>query len=548
MWLLGGAVALLVPQELEGADPPAPRKVLIIGVDGTRPDALAVARTPNLDALKARGAFTDRAVTHPVTHSAACWSSMFTGVWGDKHGVNDPGNSFTGNQFARYPSFFRRLEAVNSNLNTVVFARWAPVTNATAGADVMQAFGSDAAITDATCQRLTNADPDVFFTILLDVDSAGHTYGFGPGSTNYVKAIEAADARIGQMIGALTNRATYALEDWLVVVLSDHGAHDGTLEQTRLTFQVISGRSAARGTLWPTPGIVDVCATVLAHMGVPIDPAWDLDARVEGLPLPLPRYGTNLVFNGDAEWNSGTNNYTPNRGVSWWVDTGPMTLGCYGSQAAFPGSASPGPVSRGRNFFLGGAGDDAVMTQIIDLAALAGDFADPGADYVLSGFLGGAGAEADCATFGARFLDATGNELGSASIGPVTAADRQETTGLLERRATGHLPAGTRLVEFALTAASGSTTNDATADDLSFMLASLPIAPPRILAWGFAGRAWQVEFDSATNRWYRLDRTEDFLSWTALPGLRVGDGTRAVLEDPDPPAGRAFYRLASGKP
>src|SRR3954465_10165893 len=90
-------------------------KVLIIGIDGTMTSALAVARTPNLDALRSNGCFSVRSVTHPVTHSAACWSSMFTGVWGDKHGVNDPGNSFAGNQFAAYPSFFKRIEAANSN-------------------------------------------------------------------------------------------------------------------------------------------------------------------------------------------------------------------------------------------------------------------------------------------------------------------------------------------------------------------------------------------------------------------------------------------------
>src|SRR5262245_65540197 len=84
-------------------------KVLIIGIDGTMPSAMAVARTPNLDALKSNGCYSVRVVTHPVTHSAACWSSMFTGVWGDKHGVNDPGNSFAGNQFTNYPSFFRHL-------------------------------------------------------------------------------------------------------------------------------------------------------------------------------------------------------------------------------------------------------------------------------------------------------------------------------------------------------------------------------------------------------------------------------------------------------
>src|SRR5262245_62295633 len=98
-------------------------KLLNSGIDGTMPSALAVARTPNLDALKSNGCYSTRVVSHPVTHSAASWSSMFTGVWGDKHGVNDPGNSFAGNQFTNYPSFYKHIEAANSNLNTLAFAR-----------------------------------------------------------------------------------------------------------------------------------------------------------------------------------------------------------------------------------------------------------------------------------------------------------------------------------------------------------------------------------------------------------------------------------------
>ena len=37
-------------------------KVLIIGIDGTMPTALAVADTPHLDALIAKGAFSNRVV------------------------------------------------------------------------------------------------------------------------------------------------------------------------------------------------------------------------------------------------------------------------------------------------------------------------------------------------------------------------------------------------------------------------------------------------------------------------------------------------------
>ena len=90
-------------------------------------------------------------------------------------------------------------------------------------ADVKLSFDSDTAVTDETCRRLTNSNPDVFWMLLLDVDSAGHASGWGPAVSNYVRAIEIADGHVGQIIGALTNRVTYTNENWLVIVQTDHG-------------------------------------------------------------------------------------------------------------------------------------------------------------------------------------------------------------------------------------------------------------------------------------------------------------------------------------
>src|SRR5262245_7322801 len=198
-------VSLLFPAALAGSQT-LTNKVLIIGIDGTMPSAMAVARTPNLDTLKSNGCYSVRVVSHPVTHSAACWSSMFTGVWGDKHGVNDPGNSFAGNQFSNCPSFFQHLEAANPSLNTLALARWAPMLTAVPDADVRHSFDSDPAVTAVSCRRLTNSHPDVLWMLLLDVDSAGHSSGFGPTVSNYVRAIEIADGRVGQILNALTRR------------------------------------------------------------------------------------------------------------------------------------------------------------------------------------------------------------------------------------------------------------------------------------------------------------------------------------------------------
>ena len=64
-------------------------------------------------------------------------------------------------------------------------------------------------------------------------------------------------------------------------------------------------------------------------------------------------------------------------------------------------------------------------------------------------------------------------DLGDVQIGPVTAADRGELTGLLDRSTAGLVPAGTRSVDLVLTATryQGSS-DDGYADNLSFVLAA----------------------------------------------------------------------------
>jgi len=526
--------------------PALTNKVLIIGIDGTMNSALAVARTPNLEALKSNGCYTMREVSHPVTHSAAAWTSVFTGVWGDKHGVNDPGNSFAGNHLAEYPSFFARLEAANSNWITLAFARWSPMLTAVPEADVKLSFASDAAVTDETCRRLTNSNPDVFWMLLLDVDSAGHSYGWGPTVSNYVRAIEIADGRVGQILTALTNRVTYTNEDWLIIVQTDHGQHDNPdLEKSQIVWSIVSGPSAARGVMWPSPSTVDVCATVLTHMGVPLNPAWNLDARVKGLPLRPTRYETNLIFNGDAEWSSGTGQYGTNRCIAWWFDVSSTTLGAYGLNPDFPSLASPGPADRGANFFLGGT-TNGWLSQRIDISDVANAVDSSGVDYALSGWFGGAGAEEDTAALIAQFLDVTGAVLGSNTVGNVSADERLGVTGLLERRRNGVLPAGTRFVEFTLTNHVSAGRNDASADNLSFVL--LPSEPLLITACGQVTNGWQVEFTTRAAWLYVLERSPNLQAWTEVTPLTPGSGHLESLVDTNAPTGQAFYRVGVRQP
>ena len=83
-------------------------------------------------------------------------------------------------------------------------------------------------------------------------------------------------------------RRTYAREDWLILVSTDHGRradgdHGGDTPEERTIFYLASGPSALRGAPVRPPEIVDVAVTALAHLGIPADTTWHLDGHVVGL-------------------------------------------------------------------------------------------------------------------------------------------------------------------------------------------------------------------------------------------------------------------------
>src|SRR5580765_8521405 len=102
-------VALLLSAAISFADEPKVKKVLYIGLDGTRFDAIEKADTPNLDALMKDGIYSDTCLIlgdryqKNDTISGPGWSSILTGVWADKHGVHD--NSFLGSHYKEFPHF-----------------------------------------------------------------------------------------------------------------------------------------------------------------------------------------------------------------------------------------------------------------------------------------------------------------------------------------------------------------------------------------------------------------------------------------------------------
>jgi predicted AlkP superfamily pyrophosphatase or phosphodiesterase len=274
-------------------------KVLVIGIDGVRPDVLADVPTPVLDALAEGGAFTHRAWTVFPSVSGPSWSSLLIGVWPDKHGVTD--NDFTGKRYDEYPDFLTRIETVRPELSTFAVADWKPLVAADDGRatisdriDVKHVLDGyetgwpegDERSVELAVDHLTTANPDALFVYLGTPDEISHeTRAIGD---EYREAIAQADQHVGRLVAAIRARPTYAQEDWLILVSTDHGrtedgGHGGNTPEERTIFYLAAGLSAEPGTPPDTVHIVDVAVTALAHVGIEADPVWGLDGSVVGL-------------------------------------------------------------------------------------------------------------------------------------------------------------------------------------------------------------------------------------------------------------------------
>lgn len=221
------------------------KKVLIIGIDGCRPDGITAANTPNLDALMANATYSLDARCLFTTSSGPGWTSMLSGVWQDKHGVTN--NSYVGNNFATYSHFFKYIESSNSDHRTVSIVQWNPINDQMASleADVVINAATDEDVKNAVAYELVNNDPTALFVQLSNVDFAGHGTGFTPNNPNYISAIETVDTQIGVMVSALKIRKTYDNENWLILLSTDHGglgtSHGGPSDEERTMFIIASG-------------------------------------------------------------------------------------------------------------------------------------------------------------------------------------------------------------------------------------------------------------------------------------------------------------------
>jgi hypothetical protein len=453
--------------------------VLMVLLDGWRPDVIAAAHTPTIDMMMQDSAYSLEARVEDTTISGSGHSSFLTGVHRDKHNVH--GNSFGDANYQEYPYWFNLLKYERPEMHTAAYHNWLPMADAALDFSVcgycvdMYVTGSDNSIATQLATDLANKQMDAV-TIVIDApDAAGHSYGFHPSIPQYVAAMNQSDVWIGMMMDAIFARTNYAEEDWMVIISTDHAGsgygHGYNIPEHREVPLIIWGAESL-GTIWPAPDAVDIVPTALHHMGVEVRSEWDLDGRAVGIgptAPPASALGVNLVFNGDGEFERGM---TPgfDASVPGWVDNGTMTTWIY-DVPDYLQKTDPGPADGGSNYFGGGSGDT-TMYQEISLSAIQTDIASGNLTYNLSAFLGGYSSQDDRMEIIIEFFDSSGNLLLSGGIGPVYAADRNYTTGIHLHGVIGQVPADSAWARVTLNAYLESGYNDAYADNVSLILSN----------------------------------------------------------------------------
>lgn len=258
------------------------KKVLFLGFDGMRADAVAnvVLDENEFDT----GGYNNAAIysginemrktggvyfgycggekdtgTQQTTSTSASWTSQFTGVWGDKHGVKT--NDDIKNM--EYKTFM--LEYAEQGLQTSLAFDWdqyldvnlkeevkyvmaRPEIQMTfcdidrtkaeklkkTRAETLELFNFvapdqpsdtvpyDTGLRDHVLKRMEAGD-DIISGIFHNIDSNGHTYAFSNNTPQYVNSVRNCDNYAYEILQAVKEREAQFNEQWLIVMANDHG-------------------------------------------------------------------------------------------------------------------------------------------------------------------------------------------------------------------------------------------------------------------------------------------------------------------------------------
>lgn len=228
-------------------------RILLVGIDGLMLHrAIDSGKASHLKYLRDSSFFVDTEIDMP-TVSGPSWTTILTGKRQDVHKVT--GNDFQNHNLLEAPDFLTQALQKNGLLKTYAAAGWPPLIDPTDVGPVIADKGHlrfhndgeslgylqvDKEVFDHALQTISENGPDLSFVYFCGVDEAGHKYG--SIESPYFDAVERIDGYLKALHQALISRN----EEWLLVVVTDHGhrdegGHGGDSPQELASFVIAHG-------------------------------------------------------------------------------------------------------------------------------------------------------------------------------------------------------------------------------------------------------------------------------------------------------------------
>ena len=250
------------------------KKVILVSVDGMRPDGFTSCGNPFTEEMMKLGSYTLEAKTVMPSVTLPCHTSLFLGVPPERHGTVT--NSYVTPVHPVTGLFEKIAQAGGEN---AMYYGWEPLRDvARPGslryAEFIHSYSADATdglLTDAALRRLRSDRPDFLFLYMVETDEkGGHDSGWmTPTYLSYVSAAVDNIRRVYEEFG----------EEYTIIVTADHGGHDrshGTAmpEDTTIPMFFI-GKDFTPGKALEGVTILDIAPTVTAVMGIPAPREWE---------------------------------------------------------------------------------------------------------------------------------------------------------------------------------------------------------------------------------------------------------------------------------
>ncbi len=260
--------------------------VILVTLDGVRPDAVQRTRTPHLDRMIAEGASTMAASSVMPTMTLPCHMSIFHSVPPARHGILS--NDY--HPMARpVPGLFEALHRAGKRC--AMLYSWEPLRDVARPLSLEYAYfqrldfdnlaSADEPVV-ATAASLVGAGTyDFVFVYIGATDEIGHLHGWM--SDAYLRQVEIADNQLGLLLDAMQ-------PDDAILVEADHGGHErthGTDSPEDMTVPwLLMGAGVKRGVrLQSTVTLLDTAPTLLTLLGVDYPHEWEGKPISESLLL-----------------------------------------------------------------------------------------------------------------------------------------------------------------------------------------------------------------------------------------------------------------------